>query len=121
MNSIAYIANTTTTGRKLQSVLKAVRSGGTLIVLRTRVELEAALSKSNGHPEIIILLTTSQDELNLIFEMKTLLRDRKIILILPDDSPDSFSQGCLLFPRFICDMNSNFMDVAAVLEKMMSS
>lgn len=121
MNSIAYIGDVATVGRKLQSALEAVHWGRTLIVLRTLAELTAHLSKPNGHPEIIILLTTCQEELERIIQMKTLLRDRKIILILPDDSREAFAQGCLIFPRFICDLNSNFLDVAAVLEKLTST
>ena len=119
MNVIAYLKSTTTLGRKLHRTLDQVLPDEALIIRHTPTGLAATLSKSNGDPEIVIILAMSQKELDRFLEMEMLLRDRKIILILPDDSQASFARGCMIFPRFICDTSSDFTDVASVVEKMM--
>jgi hypothetical protein len=121
VNIIAYLNSTSSIGRKLQRTLNLVLPEEALVTRHTPEELAATLSKSHARPEIVILLAASQKELARVLEMKMLLRDRKIILILPDDSQTSFDRGCTIYPRFTCDINSDFTDVAAVLEKMMST
>ena len=121
MNVIAYLKNTTTIGQRLQSALEQILPNGALIIRQTPAGLAATLSTSHKHPDIIILLAASHRDLSRMLEMKTLLRDRKIILVLPDDSEESFARGCMIFPRFICDISSDFTDVTSVLEKMLST
>ena len=121
VNVIAYLKSTTTIGRNLQRALGLVMPDEAIVIRHTPEELAATLSKSHKYPEIIILLAVSHKELSQFLEMKMLLRDRKIILILPDDSQASFARGCMIFPRFICDISCDFTDVASVLEKMMST
>ena len=121
VNVIAYLKITSPLGRKLRHALGLVLPEKALVIRPTADELAVTLSKSHVRPEVVILLAASQQELGRVLGLEMLLRDRKIILILPDDSQASFARGCRLYPRFICDINSDFGDIAQVLEKMMSS
>lgn len=67
---------------------------------------------------IAILLASSTEELENIISIRELLEDIKIILIIPDINPASLARGHTLRPRFLCDCNSDFVDVAAVLGQM---
>ena len=60
-----------------------------------------------------------EKELLEIHSMRDLFRDIRIVLILPDRSGDTVSMGFKLFPRFVSYADGNFMDVAAVLNKML--
>ena len=121
MNVIAFLKSTTPLGRKLQRTLDRVLPEKALVIRRTPEELAVTLSKSHAQPEIVILLAASREELGRVLDLKMLLSDRKIILILPDDSLASFARGCMLYPRYICDIGCNFNNIASVLEKMMSN
>ncbi|MEN6373879.1 MAG: hypothetical protein ABFD75_03735 [Smithella sp.] len=64
---------------------------------------------------IAVLLVSSESELQDIITIQELLEDSKIILIIPDTNPATLARGHTLRPRFLCDCNSDFVNVAAVL------
>jgi hypothetical protein len=70
---------------------------------------------------VAILLASSKEELLDLLSLRDLLWDIKLILILPDSTPGSIAQGHLLRPRFLSDCGSDFVDVAAVLNLMISN
>lgn len=67
---------------------------------------------------IVILLTASGKELDDILSIRELLEDSKIILIVPDTDPAMLARGHTLRPRFLSDSHNDFVDVAAVLGRM---
>jgi tRNA splicing ligase len=70
------------------------------------------------NPTIAILLATTREELQDILSIRDLLWDIKIILIVPDMNRGTVAKGHTLRPRFLCDCNSDFVDVAAVFSLM---
>ncbi len=71
------------------------------------------------NPRIAVLLVSSESELQDIITIQELLEDSKIILIAPDTNPATLARGHTLRPRLLCDCNSDFVDVAAVLCRML--
>ncbi|NTW06910.1 MAG: hypothetical protein HGA29_03600, partial [Syntrophaceae bacterium] len=67
---------------------------------------------------IVILLAASGKELEDILSIRELLEDAKMILIVPDTDPATLARGHTLRPRFLSDCGSDFVDVAAVLGRM---
>ena len=65
-----------------------------------------------------VILTENKNDLKDLFPLKNLLKDIRIILILPDRSDEVISMGYKLHPRFLSYMDSEFSDVAIVLKKM---
>jgi hypothetical protein len=59
-------------------------------------------------------------DLKKIFTLKNLLRDIRIILILPDRSKEAVSIGYKLHPRFLSYSDGEFGEVAVVLKKMIT-
>lgn len=70
---------------------------------------------------IVVLLVSSREELSDIMMLRELLLDRRIILVLPDDEPETTSQGHKLRPRFITYRNSDYGDVSVVLGRMIKN
>ena len=67
---------------------------------------------------VIILQVSDAAELQKIIELKELLLDYRIIIILPDDNPDTTVLAHTLHPRLVTYKDGDFLDVAAVLSRM---
>ena len=67
---------------------------------------------------LIILQVSDAAELQNIIELKELLLDYRIIMILPDDNPDTTVLAHTLHPRLITYKDGDFLDVTAVLSRM---
>lgn len=89
-----------------------------LEIFRTIDSLSRRLRQPLNDVAIAVLLATKRKDLLKLLSIKDLFDDIKIILILPDSNKDTISLGYKLYPRFVSYADSNFMDVAAVLEKM---
>ncbi len=70
------------------------------------------------NPRIAILLISSPGKLQDMLTIQELLGKTNIITIVPDTNPVTLVKGHTLRPRFLCDCNSDFVDVAAVLCRM---
>jgi hypothetical protein len=82
------------------------------------VELAGALRKGSDASTIVIIHAASKDDLRMIVEMKDLLLDRRIILILPDRDTTTIAMGHILRPRLLSFEDSDFFEIAAVLTRM---
>jgi hypothetical protein len=87
-------------------------------ICRSISELSKRLRQPIINPTIAILLASSRNDLQDILSLRDLLVDAKIILIVPDTNPDTVAKGHTLRPRFLCDYDSDFVDVAAVFSLM---
>ena len=67
---------------------------------------------------IAVFLAARQKDLLEILAAQHLLRDIRIVLILPDSKEATIYKGHQLYPRFIGYVDDDFKDVGAVLEKM---
>ncbi len=66
---------------------------------------------------VAILFAMSSGELDALIEIRDLLEGVKVVLILPDTEPDTVARAHRLHPRFISDRQSDFVDVAAVVNR----
>lgn len=67
---------------------------------------------------IFVFLISSRQELLELVEYQEWLRDYRLILVLPDDDMETISRGHALRPRFVTYAESDFIDISAVLGKM---
>ena len=67
---------------------------------------------------IVILLAASREDLADILSIRYLFHDVSIILVLPDQEAETIAKGHTLRPRFLTYTDSDFEEVAAVLNKM---
>ena len=73
------------------------------------------------HKEIHILFVDSKNRLEKLTELIDLLEDKRIILILPDDSEPTISMAHKFFPRFFTYINDPYDNLCGVINKMMNS
>jgi len=72
---------------------------------------------SQNYKTITILLIDAQNELQDLIELRPLLAETRIILILPDKDPETIRLGHTLFPRYLDFLDSSFTEVGEVLQK----
>ena len=82
------------------------------------VEFAGALRKGSDASTIVLIHAVSKEDLRMIVEMKELLLDRRIILILPDRDTSTIAMGHILRPRLLSFEDSDFFEIAAVLTRM---
>ncbi len=70
---------------------------------------------------ITVFLIADQSDQSDILSIQHLLRNNPIVLILPDHKETTISDGHKMHPRFVSYIDSDFSDVAAVLNKMIYS
>ena len=119
MNLILYANDSNEAGERLQNAIESIVPENQTEIYQTTFSLYQRLRKPKSEVAVAVLLATTRKELLEIHSMKDLLRDIRIILILPDTEGDTVSMGFKLYPRFASYADGNFKDVAAVLEKML--
>jgi hypothetical protein len=82
-------------------------------------ELYKRLHQPKNDFQIAVLTATTDQELEDILTLQELLSDIRIVLILPDRTPNTISKAHKLAPRFLTCLDSDFGEVKAVLHKML--
>lgn len=103
---------------KLQFVIESEMPEQRLEIFYSIEGLSERLSQSARGNCTAVILAENITDLENLFTLKNLLRDIRIILVLPDRSEEVISMGYKLHPRFLSYMDSEFSDVAVVLKKM---
>ena len=82
--------------------------------------LSTLLHQPLGTSTIAVLAPVVQTELAAMVNLRHLMRDRRIVLILPQDDAEMMRQSHLLRPRFVCQGKSDLSDVSAVINRMVA-
>lgn len=93
--------------------LARIEEYSTLEVLSTR------LRKPPMNQIIAVLLAETREDLSGLLSIRDFLQDILIILIVPDRDKITISSAHALRPRYLTFSDSDFKDVAAVLERML--
>jgi hypothetical protein len=118
MNLLLYTTAVEGTGERLQRAIETLVPIERTEVSCTIDSLSCRLRQPKDDLTIAVLLAASRKDLADILSIHDLLCDIRIILILPDTEDDTVARGHTLQPRFLSYIDSDFTDVAAVLEKM---
>lgn len=70
--------------------------------------------------DVAVLLAQDNDQLSNLLVLKDFLADMRMILILPDRTHKTVMKGHLLSPNYTGYIDSSALDIAAVLNKMIS-
>jgi len=110
-------------GDILQKVMDQKLSRIDCRILKTFSELKERLKLYSNYNDtkIFILLADSEKRLNQLTQLIDLLVDRRLILILPNDSSATTSMAHKFFPRFITYVSDTYNDLCSVLDKMTNS
>ena len=121
MGVLLYSTSKKGPGERLQSVIKAFVPKREIELLGTIQSLSRRLREPKDDKDIGILVAASRDELRELVSVSDLLEDLRIVLVLPDREEETIAKGHTLKPRFLSYADSNFIDVAAVLSKMLAA
>lgn len=67
--------------------------------------------------ELFILLADSNNHLDHLFNFIELLKDKRLLLILPDNQPETISKAHKFWPRFFTYINHNYDDLCSVIKQ----
>ena len=118
MAVIFYRSAGNDTAERLQSVISAEIPLEESEIYESIKGLSERLRRPSRDQCIAIILTVTKTELSEILSIKDLLTDVRTILILPDNSDRTISTRHRLHPRYLSYKDSDFTDVAVVLNKM---
>jgi len=121
MSVLLYATAEKGPGERLRAVVKTFVPEKNIELLATIQSLSDRLREPKDAEDVAILLAANRDELGEFLSVSDLLSDLRIILVLPDREGETVAKGHTLKPRFLSYGDSNFIDVAAVLSKMLAS
>jgi hypothetical protein len=117
MRLLLYTPFGQSVGEQLYKMLGALVSENDVEVYRTIEGLSRRLRQPGNDLPFAILHAPRREDLKDILAIRDLLRDIRIILVLPDRDENTIAQGHILRPRFLCYTDSDLADVSAVLKK----
>ncbi|MCF8084998.1 MAG: hypothetical protein K9M96_18115 [Deltaproteobacteria bacterium] len=120
MNTLYYRSPHHEVGQRLQKTVESVMPMGVLEVFHSLADFCQRLRRIPLQPPgIAVLFAETRDELSEFIGVRDLLKDLRIILVLPDLDEETVSRGHALYPRYLTYVSSDFGDVQAVLERML--
>ena len=121
MSIFLYSQSTKGAGQRLHTIIKTFAPKKEIKTFRTIDSLSKRLLQPKNDHDIVILLAKSEKELQEFVHIGDLLESLRVILVLPNRDDGTIAKGHTLRPRFITYTDSNFIDVAGVLSKMLST
>ena len=119
MELLYYSSKNKGQGERVQRIIAGLVPQEHLKIYRTMESLSLRLRQFRGDLFLAVILLKNRNELLDILSIRDLLDGIRIILILPDRENTTIAKGYKLYPRFVSYADSDFTDVAAVLEKML--
>ncbi len=107
------------TGGQLRKMIEDVVPNENTEIYSTIDTLGKRLRRPSYNISVAVLLISSREELRDVLSIRHLFDNIKIILILPDRKNETIVIGHKLRPRFLSYTDSDFKDVAVVLENML--
>jgi hypothetical protein len=108
-------------GEQLQKMIEELVSENNVEIYRSIESLAHRLRQPKNDLPVAVLHAARRKDLSDIVSIRGLLRDVRIILVLPDRDENTIAQGHTLRPRFLSYTDSDFADISAVLEKCLES
>jgi hypothetical protein len=121
VNIVVYEKTTAGAGLRLQRLIETLVPREEIEIHQTIDSLSRRLRQPIFNLDMAVLLATTKEELEDILSLRDLLSDVRSILVLPDREGDTNAQGHTLRPRFITYADSDFVELAAVLTKMLEN
>jgi hypothetical protein len=108
-------------GGQLQREIEELIPLNDVEVYRSIENLSNRLRQRAHDLPIAVLHAARRKDLSDILSIRDLLRDVRIILVLPDRDESTIAKGHTLRPRFLSYTDSDLTDVFSVLKKCLAS
>ena len=123
MKVLLYAKQVEGAGLKLRQVLEVFVPHNRLEFYHDIKSLSSRFCQPGfGHGRnILVALMTDDEDLKQMLAIREVLTDISLILILPDGRPETTRAGHLLRPRFVSCAGRDFLEIGAVLNKMLGN
>jgi len=121
MQLLIYASPFNAAGRQVLHIIRSMHHGLQSVYLHSIEDLEAHLKQPARLPELIVLIPGDQGEVEALIAIGHLLRDARVVLVLPDDNRSAISKAHLLRPRFVGHADGNPTHLNAVICKMLDT
>lgn len=118
MNVIVYAAAGQSACLKLHEAIEQQVSEERIEICQTVKELARYFRRPLPDQVVFILLIANKEELIEIMQLRDALRERRVIIALPDDHSHTIALAHKLLPRFLTGPGGDFRDVGIVLGNM---
>ena len=104
--------------KRLRGFIKTLVSDNDIEVMRSKETLVKRLSQVACGQAIVVLITADRQDLTYFLSIIHLLRKARVLLVIPNQEPETVRIGYKLEPRFLTTESENFSEVRAVLRYM---
>jgi len=104
--------------KRLQGFIKTLVSDKDIEVMRSKETLAKRLSQVPCGQAIVVLITGDRQDLTYFLSRIHLLRKARVLLVIPNQEPETVRIGYKLEPRFLSTESENYSEVRAVLRYM---
>ena len=118
MNIYLHAAGNPEYAEKLLEVLANIPDQAQILLLPTELSASAFVDLDIHSGDVLILIPGDGQQLRDLQDMKDLLQDFRLIVILPDDDIITITRGHLLMPRFLTFVDNDMVEVCHVLSRM---
>ena len=120
MKVLFYHSIEDATSRSVGAILASVTPGGQIDICDSFFSLEKQLCRQPSRFALVVIQIQTDEELMWLVQKKNLLEDIRLILIIPDDDPETVQMGHKLYPRFMADKNFDMNHLSAIVKKIFS-
>ncbi len=106
-------------GRELQEVLYNDLPHIELEIFTGFDELVTGLKRPEAEPAVVVLVIADRGELEEFLPLRPSLEDASLILVLPEQSPETMSLGQQLEPYYIKYAEDDFVEVATIIDEIL--
>lgn len=119
MELIVYAKEQSGHGEKLEEIFRSLGKEIHTELLSSLESLTDRLLSTNYEEAVVILTTDNRDDLTELLPVLPLFRRMRIILLLPDQEPETIKIGYQLEPRFLSYIDMGLDEIQAVVKKML--
>jgi|UniRef100_A0A7C3Z2W1 hypothetical protein len=106
-------------GRKIQEVLENDLPDVRLEVFTDFDELAAGLQRPEVNPAAVVLVVGSREELDEFLELRPILENTPVVLVLPDHTEATLALAEELNPHYIKPPGEDYVELASILDELL--
>lgn len=118
MNTLFYSSADDQNTKRLAAAVQRVIPENQIELFQRLDDFRARLRMSLEPNSIAVLSASSREELRKLQQLRELLTEIYVVLVIPDRKKSTIELAHLLLPRFLSQKKDDFVDLGKVLDKM---
>ncbi len=121
MQLMIYAPSLGITTRNTAKCLRDRYHGADTVFLTALEEVESYLRQPSFYNKVLVLMPVDSRELEALTALSHLMRDTKLILVLPEEEPVKKARVHLMRPRFVTYIDCEPSQIAMVIDRLMAA